>query len=150
MEGESTLQDIQMTDSNVMESEVSDFMKVKEVAKRMSVTPDFIYKKLRTDEIRENNRVIKVRFEDFIYEYDKTISKIEKFLKLGEHVRKKDFFKPEHSANNTQLIKKHPNDYNDIKKIETELSEFLFPFENYPDVDTSGKSFYGAERKVTE
>ena len=49
MEGESTLQDIQMTDSNVMESEVSDFMKVKEVAKRMSVTPDFIYKKLRTD-----------------------------------------------------------------------------------------------------
>ena len=49
MEGENALQDIQMTDSNVMESEESDFMKVKEVAKRMSVTPDFIYKKLRTN-----------------------------------------------------------------------------------------------------
>ena len=33
----------------IMDDDISDFMKVKEVAKRMNVTPDFIYKKIRTD-----------------------------------------------------------------------------------------------------
>lgn len=113
---------------------------------------DFIlyYKKLRADKFIESDRIIKINFEEFIYEYDKSIEKLEKFLHLGTHARKKENFKPERSANNTQLIKKHPNDEGDIKKIEKELSEFLFPFENYPEVYTMGKSFYGAERKYME
>ena len=49
MNNENTPQDIEMTNDIEEEHGKSDFMKVKEVAKRMSVTPDFIYKKLRTN-----------------------------------------------------------------------------------------------------
>ena len=113
---------------------------------------DFIvyYKNLRKDVFQEDERVIKVRFEEFVYEYDKTIKKIESFLRLGEHKCEKKFFKPERSAFNTQLIKKHPEDIDDIKKIEEELTDFLFPFDKYPSVNTMGKSFYGAERKFQQ
>lgn len=36
------------------------------------------------------------------------------------------------------------------KDIEQELPEFLFPFENYPDVKFNGKPFYGASRNSIE
>ena len=117
-----------------------------------STVEEFIlyYRKLRQDKICENNRVIRINFEEFIYEYEKTIRKLEDFLKISKHNNKKAFFIPERSAANTQLIFKHPEDKQDIEKIEKELSDFLFPFQNYSGVDTSGKSFYGAGRKYTE
>ena len=104
------------------------------------------YKNLRKKQ-PENERILRLRFEDLIYNYEESISKIEKFLKLGEHKRKKEIFDPSKSINNTQLIRLHPEDAEDIKKIEKELKEFLFPFENYSNTEFNGKPFDGAARK---
>lgn len=115
-----------------------------------STVEDFIiyYKNMR---INGNNNskenIIHLNFEEFIYEYDKTIEKIEKVLNLSVHNNPKLYFNPSLSINNTQLIRKHPEDIENIKKIEAELSEFLFPFEKYENVIFSGKSFTGSGQR---
>lgn len=110
---------------------------------------DFIthYKNIRKG-IKDNNLVLRLRFEDLIYNYDESIDKIERHLDLGEHVRKKEVFNPDRSINNTQLIRLHPSDQEDIKIIENKLADFLFPFENYENIQFNGNPFDGAERKV--
>ena len=89
-----------------------------------------------------------VYFEDLIYCYEDSIKKIEEFLNLGEHIREKQIFDPEKSINNTQLIRLHPEDKNEINKIEKELKEFLYPFEDYKNIEFKGKPFDGAARKA--
>ena len=107
------------------------------------------YRNMRKHEV-VNERVLRLRFEDLIYNYENSINKIEQFLKLGEHKRKKEIFNPDKSINNTQLIRLHPEETEAIRKIETELSEFLFPFEKYSSVEFNGRPFDGASRKVFE
>lgn len=112
---------------------------------------DFIlyFKKLR-EKVEDDDKIISIKFEEFIYEYDKTKKRIEDFLGIKNHVAPKKWFNPQRSINNTQMIRKHPEDIEDIKKIEKELSEYLFPFENYPNVKFTGKGFTGAGRKMTD
>lgn len=111
---------------------------------------DFIlyYRNLRQG-YNDNDRTVRIRFEEFIYEYDESIKKLESIVPLGNHLTPRKWFDPNKSINNTQLIRKHPEDLEAIKKIEKELSEFLFPFENYPDVKITGKQFSGSGRKMT-
>lgn len=97
-----------------------------------------------------NERILSLHFEDLIYNYDDSISKIEKFLSLGEHKRPKEIFNPNRSINNTQLIRLHPEDKDNIQLIETELKEFLYPFEKFGKVKFEGKPFDGAARKAVE
>lgn len=110
---------------------------------------DFVayYRNMRKH-VSDNPRVLRIRFEELIYEYDSSVKKIEDFLHLGEHKRPKTGFNPERSINNTQQIRLHPNDKAEIEYIEKELPEFLFPFEKYPDVKFNGKPFYGAARNA--
>lgn len=110
---------------------------------------DFIiyYKNMRRKQ-EDNERVLRLHFEDFIYEYEESVQKIEKFLNLGRHVKKKQIFNPDKSINNTQLIRLHPEDKEAIKKIEKELVEFLYPFERYENIKINGKPFDGAARKA--
>lgn len=84
---------------------------------------------------------ISLNFEDLIYKYDETINKIESFVNLGRHVSPKAKFDPEISKNNTQLDKLYPEYTNDIKKIEKELGEFLYPYEKFEFHRTSNKIF---------
>ena len=116
-----------------------------------STVQDFIvyYKKLRPP-VAQTNRILKIRFEEFVYEYDNTCKNIEKFLNLSNHIHPKKWFDPKKSINNTQLIRKHPEDIEAIKLIEQELPEYLFPFEKYPNVVFNGQSFSGAGRKMTK
>ena len=111
---------------------------------------DFIiyYKNLRKNQKNDNQRILRVNFEDLIYCYEDSIKKIEEFLNLGEHIREKQIFDPEKSINNTQLIRLHPEDKNEINKIEKELKEFLYPFEDYKNIEFKGKPFDGAARKA--
>ncbi len=110
---------------------------------------DFIiyYKNMRKHRT-DNERVLRLCFEDFIYKYDDTVKIVEKFIGLGTHIRKKEFFDPSNSINNTQLIRLHPNDEEDICKIEKELEEYLYPFEDFGNVKFEGKPFDGASRKA--
>ena len=75
-------------------------------------------------------------FESLIYDYDASLEKIKTFtgLTTEEHAWKKKYFDPEKSIVNTQVYKRYPQLKNDIKKIEIELREFCFPFENYPQI----------------
>lgn len=109
-----------------------------------------VYYKMMRKRRSIHKNVLNLNFEDFIYEYDRTVQKVEAFLSLGEHIRKKEVFEPSKSINNTQLIRLHPEDKKDIQEIENELPEFLYPFERYKSVEFNGRPFDGAARKMFE
>lgn len=98
--------------------------------------------------IHDHPNILRIRFEELIYEYDQTVGKIEKFLNLSEHKRPKTMFDPSRSISNTQLVRLYPNDHDEIKKIEEMLEKYLFPFDHYPDVVFKGNPFDGASRKL--
>lgn len=88
------------------------------------------YKRMRKSEIIcKSNKVLRVKFEDLIYNYDNELDKIKKFLnfKDTDHLYKKARFNPDLSIKNTQLFN---NDiYKDeISIIEERLNEYLYDF----------------------
>lgn len=109
-----------------------------------------IYYKNMRKKHKSNERILHLRFEDLIYEYDTSVAQLEEFLHLGEHKRPRELFNPARSINNTQLIRLHPEDKENIEFIERELKEFLYPFENYKNIEFNGKPFDGAARKSFE
>lgn len=90
-----------------------------------------------------SGKILRIKFEDLIYEYDKTTKIIRDFCGLGENPRPRSILVPEMSMANTQLIRRYPEYKKDIKYIERELKEYLFPFENYPPLKSLGKMFFG-------
>ncbi len=107
---------------------------------------DFVnyYKLLRrnyTDINREHDLLIK--FEDLVYEYDKSVTAIEKYIGVDSntHINPKKFFNPKKSINNTQLFRKYPEMGKDIDYIEKKLDEYLFDYDKYPQLKEFGKSF---------
>lgn len=90
-----------------------------------------------------NPRILRLRFEDLVYEYEITTSKLREFLKLPENPRPKSIFDPTLSMANTQVFKRYPQFAKEVKKIEEALPEYCFDFSNYPDPDFSKKMFYG-------
>lgn len=90
-----------------------------------------------------NHRILRVRFEDMVYNYNYTSNTIDKFLGLTNN-RKKTIFVPEMSAANTNLIQKYPEFRNDIKIIEEKLPEYLFDFNKVDKlISGRGKMFFG-------
>lgn len=84
------------------------------------------YKLLHHNRI-DDSRVLYLRFEDLIYRYDKTVSYIEGILNKKQ-IFPKSYFKPELSINNTQMFKDYPKYKEDISKIESELSGYIYDF----------------------
>lgn len=74
------------------------------------------------------NRILRIKFEDMIFNYDTTLRKILSFLEISEkdHNEKKKFFNPEVSIKNTQLFKKYKEYENEIEIIEEKLKEFCY------------------------
>ena len=99
------------------------------------------YRGLRSIEKKGYNlHVHMIQFEELIYNYEYTLKKVMKILKLAEtmHSAKKQKFNPEKSINNTQLFIK--DEYKaEASIIEKNLSEFLydFPYANDADVTQS-------------
>lgn len=90
-----------------------------------------------------NPRILRLRFEDLVYDYEITTAKLRDFLKLPENHRPKSVFDPALSMANTQVFKRFPQFVEDIKKIEEALPEYCFDFSKYPEPDFSKKMFYG-------
>lgn len=93
------------------------------------------YRLLREMERRtDSDKVLYIRFEDLIYNYDESVKNISTFLGLSEeaHVRKKEKFKPELSINNTQLFRANDQYRKEGKLIAELLPEYIydFPYEN--------------------
>jgi len=76
----------------------------------------------------KNSNVLKIQFEDLIYNYDSTTNKIVSFLGLNKknHVRKQEFFNPSISINNTKLWEKYKDYENEIKIIENKLHDYCY------------------------
>lgn len=91
----------------------------------------------------DNPRVLRINFEDMVYDYSNATRKIREFLGLRENPHPRSVFDPALSINNTQLILKFPQYKQDVEYIEKELSDYLFDFDKYPKPDNSGKMFMG-------
>lgn len=88
-----------------------------------------------------NKDILRVNFESLVYDYEDTVLHISKFIGIKDHERKGSFFIPDMSRNNTQLFKKYLSNKQDIKAIESELFEHIFPFEKFADAEASGSMF---------
>lgn len=78
----------------------------------------------------EPNIVLRLRFEDFIYDYENTVNKVESFtgLKASDHKYKEEYFSIIKSRENTGLFRKHTQFSKEIRVIEEQLGEFLYNF----------------------
>lgn len=89
------------------------------------------WKSLRESEKKiDDDRIIRIQFEDLIYRYDDTIKQIENACGLNSecHRRKGEIFNPQKSIYNTQLFTLDNIWGNEIAYIEQHLSEYLYPF----------------------
>ena len=88
------------------------------------------YKGLRESEkYTQSNKVLRIHFEDLVYDYENSVNQILEFLNLDSsfHTLKKTYFLPERSINNTQLFQNER--YKEETKIITDnLSDYLYPF----------------------
>ena len=78
----------------------------------------------------ENPDILYLRFEDLVFDYENTKDRIFRFLGVdpARHTRKRQFFNPDVSAGNTLLFRKDTAREADIRRIEAELKEYLYPF----------------------
>lgn len=84
-----------------------------------------------------NPNALRVHFEDLVYNYDKTVARIERFLGLNanDHLRPKTKFDPSKSIENTQLFQL-PQWKKEGEEVAELLENFLyeFPYERVPQV----------------
>ena len=108
---------------------------------------DFVkyYKLLRHNQPYQtpNKRILRINFEDMVYDYDNATAKIREFCHLPDNPRPYTVFDPKLSVNNTQLILKYPKYKKDVEYIEHELPEYLFDFDRFPQPDNCGQMFMG-------
>lgn len=76
-----------------------------------------------------DSRVVKIQFEDLIFNYERTVKQIEEKTGLDSVNHNKQFmaFNPKRSIHNTQIWEKH-NISNEIAIIEKHLKDYLYPF----------------------
>lgn len=90
------------------------------------------FRKLKETEIKSNNKkILRIHFEDLIYNYDETTKIIEKFLGFEnrKHIYKKRYFDPSISIKNTKMYQK--KEYaEEVNYIENNLKEFLYEISN--------------------
>lgn len=84
----------------------------------------------RKTENMDTKQIKFVRFEDLVYKYNEITPDIRNWLKLDEkyHTRKRKFFDPNKSKNNTKIWSQYPQSKEEIKYIEKNLTEYLYPF----------------------
>ena len=94
------------------------------------------FKLTRENTDYKNENILKVKFEDLIYNYENTVNDILKFLNINEkeHKLKKKYFNPEVSKHNTQLWKKFSKYEKEIEIIEKELKTFCVDYEESKNV----------------
>ena len=108
---------------------------------------DFVvfYRKIRETSLAvESDRVLRINFEDMIYRYDSTTSRIREFCDLKEHTNPRRYFKPEMSAKNTQLFRKFPEYADQVAYIEKMLPEYLYDYDapGCDKYDINGEMFH--------
>lgn len=99
------------------------------------------YRQIREMENKiENENILRINFEDLIYNYDCTLEKIVNFLGFSnrKHIHKKEKFNPANSINNTQLFKNKEYE-EEGKYIEKNLKEYIYDFSKVKEVKKNDK-----------
>lgn len=88
---------------------------------------DFLRRRLQQSELAKDHRVLQLKFEDLVLNYEQTIKKIYLFLELlpDNHVKKGAFFDPQISKKNIGKYKKLGSN-EAIKHITVNLKDYLF------------------------
>ena len=75
-----------------------------------------------------NDNVVYIMIEELIYEYDKSLERLYKFLGLAkdEHINKRQCFDPDVSKNWTRLWKKYPKYKKEVEIIREYLNEYCY------------------------
>lgn len=99
------------------------------------------YKTMREDMpyLFDDPRILRIRFEDLIYEYDRTTTSIREFCNLESHTHSQKCFDPSKSIHNTNLSPLFPEHTAEIEYIEKHLASYLYPFEDYSDIEVGGE-----------
>lgn len=112
---------------------------------------DFVtyYRALRKNQpyTQPHERVLSMKFEDFVYHYDDATAKLREFFHLPENPNPKSIFDPAISMPNTQVWKRYPQFAKDIEYIEKELPEYLFDYTGCSEPDLKGEMFWGKSPK---
>lgn len=88
------------------------------------------YDRMRKSEIiKVSDKVLRIKFEDLIYNYEDEVKKIIRFLgfKKEDHIDKFKRFNPDISIKNTQLFNNKLYN-NEVKIIELKLKKYLYDF----------------------
>jgi len=84
------------------------------------------------EDLKLDESILLIQFEDLIYDYESEKNKIFKFLNLldAEHIHKKSKFIPEYSKKNTKTweLPKNKKHLRDIQVIENKLQEWCYEF----------------------
>jgi hypothetical protein len=80
---------------------------------------------------RDPENVLRINFEEGIYDYTNFLEKVLKFLNLkeNEHKQYQKYFNPSISIKNTKLWEKHPEYQKDIQLIKEELYDYCWRYE---------------------
>ena len=91
-----------------------------------------MYKAVRESErIVSDTRILRLHFEDLVFNYEQVLSKIYLFLGIEAEAHekyKRTKFNPDISVNNTMLFKKGEFDFQEMNVIEKKLSDYLYDF----------------------
>lgn len=92
-----------------------------------------ITRKYSRPEQEHTSRVLRVQFEDLIYNYEATTKRMAEFIGLPEskHVRLRTKLNPDVSIKNTNLKKSVKGYEKEIAYIEEHLKDYLFNFDAY-------------------
>lgn len=76
----------------------------------------------------KNNNVVYIMIEELIYEYDKSLECLYRFLGLAkdEHINKRQYFNPDVSKNWTRLWEKYPEYKKEVEIIMEHLNEYCY------------------------
>lgn len=96
------------------------------------------------EKLEKNDDILRIHFEELIYEYDQSLKKIYKFLEVDakSHIKKKEIFQPEKSIHNTQLFLLEESYQKEAKYIEEHLGEYLYHFPEERIVDKTQTFIY--------
>ena len=112
---------------------------------------DFVkyYRALRINQpyTQPHERVLSMKFEDFVYHYDEATEKLREFFHLPDNPNPKSIFDPAISMPNTRVWKRFPQFEKDIEYIEKELPEYLFDYTGCPEPNLKGEMFWGKSPK---
>ncbi len=96
-----------------------------------SILTEFIEEWKRTVNATSNSKnILIINFEDLVYNYEESISKIEMFLKIDpkRHNKKTKIFNPEKSIENTQVFLLKEEWKAIASQLSKELPDFIYPF----------------------